>query len=261
MIKQDVVVKVGCMVAEFSKGDIAVGVMKTDKNNVAVTLSNLPEKHNVGDDVSNEKDVCTPMVMIFENLDSLNVVRKIFDKAAKMLKEKENETKTFVVPIENIFVTSAFKTSNPKAEKILECSKYFDATGELDRDIVVKNSLTLEDGYVAYLVALYNGVKVVKVVAPNGVRVKVGNEAIVFVNDMIAVDCVAKEEAFEMILENGGETYHIPVESIEAAAELVAKLNKTFIVKCSVASLTEKSELNMTFVEELRKRGINSAIK
>lgn len=261
MIKQDVVVKVGCMVAEFSKGDIAVGVRKTDNNNVAVTLSNLPEKHNIGEDVSNERDVCTPMVMVFDNLDSLNVVRKIFDKAAKMLKEKENEAKTFVVPIENIFVTSAFKTSNPKAEKILECAKYFDATGELDRDIVVKNSLTLEDGYVAYLVALYNGVKAVKVVAPNGVRVKVGNEAIVFVNDMITVDCAAKEETFEMILENGGETYHIPVESIEAAAELVAKLNKTFIVKCSVASLTEKSELNMTFVEELRKRGINPVIK
>lgn len=261
MIKQDVVVKVGGMVAEFSKGDIAVGVKKTSNNNVVITFSNLAEKHNIGDNVTDEKNVYTPMVMVFENLDSINVVRKMFDKAAKMLKEKENEAKTFVVPIENIFVTSAFKTSNPKAEKILECAKHFDATGELDRELVVKNSLTLEDGYVAYLVALYNGVKEVKVVAPNGVRVKVGNEAVTFVNNAITVDCVIKEEAFEMILENSGETYHIPVESIEAAADIIAKLNKTFIVKCTVASLTENSQLNMTFVEELRKRGINSAIK
>lgn len=261
MIKQDVVVKVGSMVAEFSKGDIAVGVTKTNNNNVAVTLSNLAEKHNIGDNVTKEKNVCTPMVMVFESLDSLNVVRKMFDEAAKMLKAKEDAEKTFVVPMENIFVTSAFKTSNPKAEKILKCAKHFDETGELDREIIVKDSLTLEDGYVAYLVAAYNHVKMVQVVAPNGVRVKVGNEVITFANDMIMVDCTAKEEAFEMILENGGKTYHIPVESIEAAADLIVKINKTFMVKCTVAALTEKKEMNATFVEELRKRGINPMIK
>lgn len=264
MISQDVSVKVNSMIAMFSDGDICVSTMRTENNNVAVAFSNIGKGHNIGDNVTTEdmKKSSTPLIMVFNNSDSLNVVKEIFERASDLMQQKEEEEKAtnFVVPYKNIYVTSAFRNTNPSPEKIMRSQSFYAENKKLDREIVVKESLTLEDGYVGYLVAGFNNLNYVEVTAPNGIKTKVGNNVVVFRNNKVFLDYVAKEDGNDFVLKvcNSGKIYNVTVKDICEAVEHIKKLSSVFIPEIKFIS---KSTLNSSVMQMLAKENINSSFK
>jgi len=66
--------------------------------------------------------------------------------------------------ISDIKVSSAFRNSTPKAEKLDACRQFYAENGRLDRDIVVDEKNYIRDGYVALCVLREAGVTEVDVV-------------------------------------------------------------------------------------------------
>ena len=64
--------------------------------------------------------------------------------------------------LDEVYITKAFKSVQPKQSKIENVEKYFKQHGRLDKPIIVtinNNKYYIEDGYLRYIVARDNGMK------------------------------------------------------------------------------------------------------
>lgn len=168
----------------------------------------------------------------------------------------------FVVKTGSIMIPNSFKCTNPNAEKIMSCQQYFNENGKLDEAIDVTSTLTLTDGYVRYLVAKYNKLEKVEVVAANGIDIKVGNQVIKFTSDDIRLsyglgkDDETGEKKFYLSIINGGKRYEIPAEDNVEAATMVKKITNVFDAKIGIAAV---STMNFGLKERLEEAGITVA--
>lgn len=262
MITQSIKTEVISVIAKFDD-DIAIS-MKSKENTsyVFITLSNIP-KENIGKEAANDKCDNAPIILAFSSIESIKVLNKVINKALKELECKEEEAKRnipkFTVNINEIFVPNWFKTTNPNAEKIIKCQKYFMENGKLDKTIRVSETITLTDGYTRYLVATYNGLKKVDVVAPKGINVKVGDKVVNFVSDEIVVSYNLVEdehgkERFCLILENGGKRCDIPAADNVEATNMIRKITNVFDAKIMIPVV---STLNVGLMERLKEAGID----
>lgn len=144
----------------------------------------------------------------------------------------------------------------------MSCQQYFNENGKLDEAIDVTSTLTLTDGYVRYLVAKYNKLEKVEVVAANGIDIKVGNQVIKFTSDDIRLsyglgkDDETGEKKFYLSIVNGGKRYEIPAEDNVEAATMVKKITNVFDAKIGIAAV---STMNFGLKERLEEAGITVA--
>lgn len=254
-------------VIDCGNGDVAIGMADVkDTPNVLITFSNIPQQE-VGSSVKNKDVINTPVVVSFDSVESIKVLNKTVQAAMNKLKKKEEVAKRaalphFVVKTGSIMIPSSFKCTNPNAEKIMSCQQYFNENGKLDEAIDVTSTLTLTDGYVRYLVAKYNKLEKVEVVAANGIDIKVGNQVIKFTSDNIRLsyglgkDDETGEKKFYLSIINGGKRYEIPAEDNVEAATMVKKITNVFDAKIGIAAV---STMNFGLKERLEEAGITVA--
>lgn len=235
MIKQDFQLTLGAVVCDFGKGDIHVGIdsKQDDVNKVTILFSN-GEPAEIGEMV--RPGGITPVVMNFDNVKSLEVVKGVIEKAIEDLQKKRATEKSgdckFSVKSSNVFVPNEFKKTNPSFSKVMSCTENFLKTGEIDREIVVSENLVLKDGYVGLLVARNYGVDKIKVSAPDGIIILVGNKAINFKSDKIALSYGMRDNngntEFVLKIQNCGNTYEFLAATPTDAVNLLDKINKVF---------------------------------
>lgn len=258
-------------VIDCGNGDVAIGVADVkDSPKVLITFSDIPQQE-VGSNVKNKDVIGTPVVVSFDSVESIKVLNKFVQVAMNKLKKKEEAAKRaakraalphFVVKTGSIMIPSSFKCTNPNAEKIMSCQQYFNENGKLDEAIDVTSTLTLTDGYVRYLVAKYNKLEKVEVVAANGIDIKVGNQVIKFTSDDIRLsyglgkDDETGEKKFYLSIINGGRRYEIPAEDNVEAATMVKKITNVFDAKIGIAAV---STMNFGLKERLEEAGITVA--
>lgn len=271
MIKQLIQTKTKVLssntVIDCGSGDVAIGMADVKGTpNVLITFSDIPQQE-VGSSVKNKDVIGTPVVVSFDSVESIKVLNKFVQAAMNKLKKKEEVAKRaalphFVVKTESIMIPSSFKCTNPNAEKIMSCQQYFNENGKLDEAIDVTSTLTLTDGYVRYLVAKYNKLEKVEVVAANGIDIKVGNQVIKFTSDDIRLsyglgkDDETGEKKFYLSIINGGKRYEIPAEDNVEAATMVKKITNVFDAKIEIAAV---STMNFGLKERLEEAGITVA--
>lgn len=269
MINQMVQLSLGKMICDFGKGDISVGVagIPYELDKVAITFSNTKKNQKIGSDVDRENCGDTPIVMMFDNIESLNVVKTSVEKAIEVLNEKlavqaVPEKPEFIVPYKNVIVLNAFKESNPSATKVLDCMKHFQETGKIDRDIIVNENLILRDGYVGYLVAGHNAMEKIKVVAENGIKINLG-EIITFKSDKIAISYgmiggSGKENgAFYLIINTCGTRYEIPAETVDDAVKILKRIENVFEGHYSIY---HTSTMNVALYTAMKEAGMDVRI-
>lgn len=229
-------------VIDCGNGDVAIGVADVkDSPKVLITFSDIPQQE-VGSNVKNKDVIGTPEKK---------------EEAAKRAALPH-----FVVKTGSIMIPSSFKCTNPNAEKIMSCQQYFNENGKLDEAIDVTSTLTLTDGYVRYLVAKYNKLEKVEVVAANGIDIKIGNQVIKFTSDDIRLsyglgkDDETGEKKFYLSIINGGKRYEIPAEDNVEAATMVKKITNVFDAKIGIAAV---STMNFGLKERLEEAGITVA--
>lgn len=116
--------------------------------------------------------------------------------------------------------------------------------------------------YVRYLVAKYNKLEKVEVVAANGIDIKIGNQVIKFTSDDIRLsyglgkDDETGEKKFYLSIINGGKRYEIPAEDNVEAATMVKKITNVFDAKIGIAAV---STMNFGLKERLEEAGITVA--
>lgn len=229
-------------VIDCGNGDVAIGVADVkDSPKVLITFSDIPQQE-VGSNVKNKDVIGTPVVVSFDSVESIKVLNKFVQVAMNKLKKKEEAAKRaalphFVVKTGSIMIPSSFKCTNPNAD-------------------------TLTDGYVRYLVAKYNKLEKVEVVAANGIDIKVGNQVIKFTSDDIRLsyglgkDDETGEKKFYLSIINGGKRYEIPAEDNVEAATMVKKITNVFDAKIGIAAV---STMNFGLKERLEEAGITVA--
>lgn len=254
-------------VIDCGNGDVTIGMADVKGTpNVLITFSDIPQQE-VGSNVKNKNVIGMQVVISFDSVESIKVLNKFVQAAMNKLKKKEEVAKRaalphFVVKTESIMIPSSFKCTNPNAEKIMKCQQYFNENEKLDEAIDVTSTLTLTDGYVRYLVAKYNKLEKVEVVAVNGIDIKVGNQVIKFTSDDIRLsyglgkDDETGEKKFYLSIINGGKRYEIPAEDNVEAATMVKKITNVFDAKIGIAAV---STMNFGLKERLEEAGITVA--
>ena len=257
MIKQLIQTKTKVLssntVIDCGNGDVAIGVADVkDSPKVLITFSDIPQQE-VGSNVKNKDVIGTPVVVSFDSVESIKVLNKFVQVAMNKLKKKEEAAKRaalphFVVKTGSIMIPSSFKCTNPNAEKIMSCQQYFNENGKLDEAIDVTSTLTLTDGYVRYLVAKYNKLEKVEVVAANGIDIRLSYG--------LGKDDETGEKKFYLSIINGGKRYEIPAEDNVEAATMVKKITNVFDAKIGIAAV---STMNFGLKERLEEAGITVA--
>ena len=247
-------------------------------NMVSKEVRKTPEIYFVGNnmsaryikgliDVVGDRDFSVNVISKSGTTTEPAIAFRIFKEMAEKKYGKEEAAKRaalphFVVKTGSIMIPSSFKCTNPNAEKIMSCQQYFNENGKLDEAIDVTSTLTLTDGYVRYLVAKYNKLEKVEVVAANGIDIKVGNQVIKFTSDDIRLsyglgkDDETGEKKFYLSIINGGKRYEIPAEDNEEAATMVKKITNVFDAKIGIAAV---STMNFGLKERLEEAGITVA--
>ena len=266
-VKSEVTTTVSSVIAEIGNGDVGISLMSAnDPQKVFIGLSNI-EKSEVGEKIGNDKVTDTPIILAFNSVAGIQVLNKVVQRALQEMKVKEDAAKRaalphFMVSLDKIMVLSSFKNTNPSAEKVVKCQKHLAETGKLDEAIDVNSTLTLTDGYVRYLVASYNGLEKVEVVASDGITIKVGDKKINFTSDKIEIaynlvkDEKDGEDKFCLIILNDGKRYEIPAVDNEVAAKMVKKITDVFEAKVHFQAL---STLNYGLFEKLEELGVNAS--
>ena len=240
MIKQNVSVNVGTMEIALGNGEVGVLVGLDKNESPKLVFVNLTENKDrkagdkydrseiVGYDKENDT-IIFPVVVSFDNMDALNVVKHGLEQVEKILAEKEAKKKAervprFTVRTDTLKVLSKFKNVNPSPEKIITCLTNYQKNGKLDRDIVVNCNKQIKDGYVAYLVAEYLGIKELTVVAPNGITGNFATGSITFTSENVHVSLGydTEKKQFTMFIEN------VSVGYFDTIADASTYLKNTF---------------------------------
>lgn len=267
MITQKCQMELREMVCDFGKGDIHVGMnpRPDDPNKVSIEFAN-GKPLGIGTRVYGENSP-TQLIMNFDNVESLEAIKEIAEAAITTLKVKkeymtEPKEPEFIVKTDSILVTEAFRRSNPSPLKVMEDTEKYLENGDI-KEIIVSENLILKDGYIGLLIARKYNKSTVKVSAPDGIIILVGNKAINFKSDKIALlygdtygkygDTYGNQKQLAII--NSGNRYMIPAETPEKAVEMLEKINKVFTPDYAIvgrgrgssmlADLMEKS--GMTF--------------
>lgn len=270
MITQNVKTEVtlSSVIANLGDGDVAIGVATLDNNKVAITLSNMTEKQEIGSEVKNNT-ANTPVIIVIDNADSATTLKKAVQEATKRLKAIEEVEKTkllprFVVPFKNVFVTGAFKCSNPAPKKIMDCYTNYLNTKEFDREIEVTKNIVIKDGYVAYIVAQFLGVNELRVLAPEGIEVKIGDEVVKFMTDKIEVNyhLISGTQdipgsAFYLTIKHGDQTQNFPAAENTDAVEYLKKINDVFKADFVISS---GSTLNVGLMEKMKEADLQFTV-
>lgn len=234
MITQKCQMELKEMVCDFGKGDIHVGMnpRPDDPNKVSIEFAN-GKPLGIGTRVYGE-NLPTPLIMNFDNVESLEAIKEIAEAAITTLKVKkeymtEPKEPEFIVKTDSILVTEAFRRSNPSPLKVMEDTEKYLENGDI-KEIVVSENLILKDGYIGLLIARKYNKSTVKVSAPDGIIILVGNKAINFKSDKIALlygDVIGNPPK-QLVIINSGNRYMIPAETPEKAVEMLEKINKVF---------------------------------
>lgn len=240
MITQKCQMELKEMVCDFGKGDIYVGMnpRPDDPNKVSIEFAN-GKPLGIGTRVYGENSP-TPLIMNFDNVESLEAIKEVAEAAITTLKVKkeymaEPKEPEFIVKTDSILVTEVFRRSNPSPLKVMEDTEKYLENGDI-KEIVVSENLILKDGYIGLLIARKYNKSTVKVSAPDGIIILVGNKAINFKSDKIALlygdtygkygDTYGNQKQLAII--NSGNRYMIPAETPEKAVEMLEKINKVF---------------------------------
>ena len=265
MITQKYQIELKEMVCDFGKGDIHVGMnpRPDDPNKVSIEFAN-GKPLGIGTRVYGENSP-TPLIMNFDNVESLEAIKEIAEAAITTLKVKkeymtEPKESEFIVKTDSILVTEAFRRSNPSPLKVMEDTEKYLENGDI-KEIVVSENLILKDGYIGLLIARKYNKSTVKVSAPDGIIILVGNKAINFKSDKIALlygdtygkygDTYGNQKQLAII--NSGNRYMIPAETPEKAVEMLEKINKVFTPDYAIVGRGRGSSMLADLME---KRGI-----
>lgn len=265
MITQKCQMELREMVCDFGKGDIHVGMnpRPDDPNKVSIEFAN-GKPLGIGTRVYGENSP-TPLIMNFDNVESLETIKEIAEAAITTLKVKkeymtEPKEPEFIVKTDSILVTEAFRRSNPSPLKVMEDTEKYLENGDI-KEIVVSENLILKDGYIGLLIARKYNKSTVKVSAPDGIIILVGNKAINFKSDKIALsygdtygkygDTYGNQKQLAII--NSGNRYMIPAETPEKAVEMLEKINKVFTPDYAIVGRGRGSSMLADLME---KRGI-----
>lgn len=253
MITQKYQIELKEMVCDFGKGDIHVGMNPRldDPSKVSIEFAN-GKPLEIGTHVHGEI-MPTPLIMNFDNVESLETIKKIVEAAIAALKVKkeymaESKESEFIVKTDSIFVAEAFKKSNPSPLKVMESTEKYLKNGDI-KEIIVSENLTLKDGYIGLLVARKYNKSTVKVSAPDGIKILVGNSVVTFKSDKIALlynDVYGKR----LIIINSGNRYMIPAETPEKAVEMLEKINKVFTPNYTIVGRNRGSSMLADLMEK-----------
>lgn len=258
MITQKCQMELREMVCDFGKGDIHVGMnpRPDDPNKVSIEFAN-GKPLGIGTRVYGENSP-TPLIMNFDNVESLEAIKEIAEAAITTLKVKkeymtEPKEPEFIVKTDSILVTEAFRRSNPSPLKVMEDTEKYLENGDI-KEIVVSENLILKDGYIGLLIARKYNKSTVKVFAPDGIIILVGNKAINFKSDKIALlygDVYGEQKQLAII--NSGNRYMIPAETPEKAVEMLEKINKVFTPDYTIVGRGRGSS---ALADSMEKRGV-----
>lgn len=238
MITQKCQMELREMVCDFGKGDIHVGMnpRPDDPNKVSIEFAN-GKPLGIGTRVYGENSP-TPLITTLK-------VKKEY-----MTEPKEPE---FIVKTDSILVTEAFRRSNPSPLKVMEDTEKYLENGDI-KEIIVSENLILKDGYIGLLIARKYNKSTVKVSAPDGIIILVGNKAINFKSDKIALlygDVYGEQKQLAII--NSGNRYMIPAETPEKAVEMLEKINKVFTPDYTIVGRGRGSS---ALADSMEKRGV-----
>lgn len=266
MIKQNFKMELGATVCDFGNGDISVGVQPCaeDLKKVSIVLGALGEKQEIGSTVKNDNPYGKAVVMNFDNIKSLEVIKAATEAAITVMKRNAEiantpEDNVFTVPLKNIWTTGAFTCSNPSPMKIMTCMKHFQEKGSIDRDLVVDKNMCLTDGYVGLLVLRNENVEKTKVTAPNGISVKLDGKEVNFKSDKIALSygMIHKEgveDAFYLVVNNCGKRYEFPAATLCDAVGMLKSINKVFDAEYTLVGY---GTMNVGLAEKMREAGMS----
>lgn len=267
MIKQNFKMELGATVCDFGNGDISVGVQPCmkDLKKVSIVLGVLGEKQEIGSVVKDDNPYEKAVVMNFNNIKSLEVIKAATEAAITVMKRNAEiantpEDSVFTVPLKNIWTTGAFTCSNPSPIKIMTCMKHFQEKGSIDRDLVVDKNMCLTDGYVGLLVLRNENVEKAKVTAPNGISVKIADTEVNFKSDKIALFSYGMihkegiEDAFYLVVNNCGKRYEFPAATLCDAVEMLKSINKVFDADYTLVGC---GTMNVGLAEKMKEAGIS----
>ena len=263
MLLQEIKIKTEQLktVVLFGKGDISVWLSNGElfgKPAVCVTLEELEKSKKIGEKIS-EKDTVkhdSKVVLIFDNIDSIRGVTKQLFEARKMLEAAiQNDGIEFIVPIKKILVPTNFQLSSPNSSKIMDCYGYYKEHGEFDRKIIVDKNLRLSDGYVAYVVAEYLGMKEIPVIAKDGISIKIAYSVMMFTSDEVRVSIRFVGTDVGVKFMSGDQESSVVVDTLEEAIPYFKKINNVFKAKFVIEQLPEA---NLDFVKRLNDMGISA---
>lgn len=267
MIEQSVQVKPGSMVANFGNGDIAVGARfkDGDPNKVIVEFSALKEEHKIGDKVNKENVCCTPIIMEFDNIQSIEVIMNAFESAIALLSHEKlrniiapsfsAENREFTIPIKSIQIPKNF--TNPSPVKIMECLKKYQQTGDIGKNIYVDDKKVLTDGYVGLLVLDNENAENVKVIAPDGITVEIRNSKINFPINKIGIswemDGSGNSRASYLKIKDCTKVYNYLADTPADAVAILKTISKEFVPEFIFMT---KSPMNAALAKKMSEYGL-----
>ena len=221
----------------FGNGDVAisgkVAKIRTEcgkeKDFGIIDFTEMKEPQDVGSGVSDENTTNnnSGVSLVFSNTESIDVLIAQLRAVKKTLKEVEkNNLPKFKVKMKDIIVDPSFQRTRPLPEKIMQCYNTYKNTGDFGKNIFVSPNLVIKDGYVAYLVAGFENVEEVDVIAPEGITINLNGVVVTFMDNNVAVDIKGEPEKGDFSFKiNGNE---IPVKDVADADAVLKKITSVF---------------------------------
>ena len=220
----------------FGNGDVAisgkVAKIRTDGkegNFGIIDFTEMKEPQDVGSGVpdKNTADNNSGVSLVFSNPESIDVLIAQLRAVKKTLKEVErNNLPKFKVKMKDIIVDPSFQRTRPLPEKIMQCYNTYKNTGDFGKNIFVSPNLVLKDGYVAYLVAEFENVEEVDVIAPEGITINLNGVVVTFMDSNVAVDVKGEPEKGNFSFKINGK--EIPVKDVADADAVLKKITSVF---------------------------------
>lgn len=220
----------------FGNGDIAisgkVANIKTEcgkeQNFGIIDFTEMNDPQDVGSSVpgDNTKNNNSGVSLAFSNTESIDVLIQQLRAVKKTMKDVEkNNRPKFKVKMKDIIVDPSFQRSRPLPEKIMKCYNTYKETGDFGKNIFVSPNLLIQDGYVAYLVAEYENLEEVEVIALEGIKINLNGVVVTFMDNNVKVDVEEKPDGGFSFKINDNE---IPVKDMSDADAVLKKISSVF---------------------------------
>lgn len=235
MIAQRYTISNVSTIVTFGDGDIAISgriasAPCENGNNVDIAVINFTEMkkpQEIGSDVKSKNivDENSGVGLVFTNVESIDVLLKqLKDIKKQFVSEKKNNSPKFRVHMKNILVSDSFQKSRPLPDKIMQCYESYKTTGNFGKNIFVSPNLVIEDGYVAYLVAEYEKLEEIDVVAPDGITINLNGTVINFKSPNVKINL--EKVATDHFMEVNGQ--RVVASSNGEIQDILAKIKHVF---------------------------------